>query len=238
MSTPSIIVVHGALGSAAQMQPIGDALSTLGAVHLLELPGHGTRALADGASFSMETFAHALGDVVAEQSLSRPIVFGYSMGGYAALLLESMLPGTLGGIMTLGTKVEWTPAVADAAASRLDAGMIQSKVPKFAEQLRVRHEQAGGWEQLLARTAALLYALGANPPLNDASLARVLARVRVCAGANDDTLADGETERTAARLSNATAHLFADVAHPIERVPVQLVVDGVSLLLRDQSRSP
>ncbi len=237
MEPPSILVVHGALGSAAQMQPVADALSALGAVHVVELPGHGTRPLSDNTSFSMATFAHALRDTIVEQSLSRPIVFGYSMGGYAALLLESMLPGMMGGIMTLGTKIEWTPAVADAAASRLDAGTISSKVPKFAEQLRVRHEHAGGWEQLLARTAALLRTLGAEPPLHDATLARVFAPVRVCAGANDDTLADGEAERTAARLPNATSQLFADVPHPIERVPMQLIVDGVSVLLRGQSRS-
>lgn len=237
MTTPSIVVVHGALGSAVQMQPVADALSAYGEVQCLEMPGHGDTPLPDGAAFSMATFANALRDGVTLRGWHRPLVFGYSMGGYAALWLEATSPGTLGGIVTLGTKFDWTPEVAAAAASRLDATALLAKVPAFAEQLRVRHAGAGGWEQLLARTAQLLTELGEEPPLTAATLAGVRSPVRVAAGSRDDTLTDGEAARVAALLPNATCHVLPDVPHPIERVPATLVVDLLRDLLRDLPRS-
>ncbi|WP_310570636.1 alpha/beta fold hydrolase [Gemmatimonas sp.] len=237
MTRPPIVVLHGALGSAAQMQPMADALSAIGEVHCLELPGHGDTQLPDAATFSMATFANALRDAITLRGWHQPLVFGYSMGGYVALLLESLSPGTLGGIVTLGTKFEWTPDVAAGAAARLDAAVLQSKAPAFAEQLRVRHAGAGGWEQMMVRTAALLVALGATPLLTAETLASVQIPLRVAAGSRDDTLAEGEAGRLAALLPNATCTPLPDVPHPIERVPTALVVDLVGGLLRDLSRS-
>ncbi|MBK9228864.1 MAG: alpha/beta fold hydrolase [Ignavibacteria bacterium] len=34
-------------------------------------------------------------------------IFGYSMGGYAALYAAKKYPGVIGKIFTLGTKFEW-----------------------------------------------------------------------------------------------------------------------------------
>ncbi len=237
MTTSPIVIVHGALGSAAQMQPIADALSAIGKVHCLELPGHGETPLHDTSPFAMHTFADALFDAITSRGWRQPLVFGYSMGGYVALLLESRSPGTLGGIVTLGTKFEWTPDVAAGAAARLDPAVLQAKAPAFAELLRVRHAGAGGWEQMMTRTAALLVALGAAPLLTAESLAAVKSPVRVAAGARDDTLADGEATRLADLLPNASSAVLPDVPHPIERVPTALVVDLVRDLVRDLPRS-
>lgn len=235
--TPPIVVVHGALGSAEQMGPVADALSVFGPIHCLELPGHGRTPLPGGAPFSMTTFAHALRDDLTQRGIQQPIVFGYSMGGYVAVLLESLAPGTLGGIVTLGTKVEWTPSIATAAAARLDASVLAAKVPAFAEQLRHRHEGADGWELLLERTAGLLTDLGSTPLLTAATLANVHVPVRLGVGARDDTVSGDEAARVAALLPHASAHVLPDVPHPIERVPAQVVIDLVGALVREAHRS-
>ncbi|WP_411279168.1 alpha/beta fold hydrolase [Gemmatimonas sp.] len=237
MTTPPIVLIHGALGGAAQMLPIADALSAQGDVHCLELPGHGDTPLPDGAPFSMTTFAGALRDDIARRGWQQPLVFGYSMGGYVALLLESRSPGMLGGIVTLGTKFEWTPEIAVAAASRLDASVLRAKVPAFADQLRGRHAGAGGWERVLARTTQLLTDLGSDPLLTAPTLAAVQIPVRVGVGSRDDTVTDGEAARLAALLPHASLHVLHDVPHPIERVPASLVVDLFRDLVRDLPRS-
>ncbi|QJR35728.1 alpha/beta fold hydrolase [Gemmatimonas groenlandica] len=237
MTKPAIVVVHGALGSAAQMQPVADALSALGEVHTIEFPGHGETPPGEVVPFAMYSLIDALRAGIASRRLRQPLVFGYSMGGYVALLLESLSPGTLGGIVTLGTKIEWTPEVAAGAIARLDASVLRTKVPVFAEQLRVRHANAGGWEQVLTSTAALLGALGQRPRLTAQTLAAVTIPVRVAAGSRDDTLADGEAARLGALLPNATYTSLPDVPHPIERVPTALVVELVGGLLRDFPRS-
>ncbi len=239
LDRPVLLIVHGALGDAEQMRPLAEALDAICRVQLVELPGHGTTVLPDDVSFEMALFADVLGDVARRHRLGdhAPICFGYSMGGYAALLAEARSPGTFGGIVTLGTKFEWTPPIAATAAARLDAAVLRAKVPAFAEQLRVRHEGAGGWEQLLTRTAQLLTELGATSPLNAQTLQAIGIPVCLAVGSRDDTTTAHETEHTALRLTQGTSHILADVPHPIERVPTTVMIDLIRDFLRDHPRS-
>jgi pimeloyl-ACP methyl ester carboxylesterase len=226
---PTVLVVHGALGSGVQMQPVVDALvecRRFARVLTVELPGHGNTP-AD-AGFGMAAFTTALADAIRGAGLVRPAVFGYSMGGYVALLLEAQAPGTLGGLVTLGTMLHWTPDVAARAAARLDPALMRAKVPAFADALEARHRGAGGWERVLTETAALLTALGAAPPLTDDALRAVACPVHLLVGSKDDTVTFEETTRAASQMPHARASLLDDVPHPIERVPAHLVVRAMT----------
>lgn len=235
LDPPTILLVHGALGDAEQMRPLADALGELGSVHLVELPGHGRTPLPSDATFGLNLFARTIGDAALQHRVGdrAPLCFGYSMGGYAALTLAATSPDILAGIVTLGTKFEWTPDVAAAGAARLDAALLQAKVPAFAEQLRQRHEDAGGWELLLSRTAAFLTGLGADPILQADTLANIRTPVRLVVGSRDDTVTSPEVERMLSLLPNATMHVLADMPHAIERVAIPLLVD----IMRDIPRS-
>jgi pimeloyl-ACP methyl ester carboxylesterase len=233
-----ILVVHGALGSAAQMRPVADALAAIGIPFLVELPGHGETPLPDGSVFGMDAFADAIAAAVTqtgtlsndgEAEIPAPVVFGYSMGGYAALLLEARTPRTFGGIVTLGTRFEWTPELAAKEASRLDAAAITAKVPKFADTLAERHARAGGWHRVLDDTAALLRELGGAPLLGAGTLGRIEIPVTIAVGDRDDTVSAEEAERIAGMLQNATVAVLPDVPHPIERVPRE----SIDSLMRD-----
>lgn len=229
-SAPAVLVVHGALGSARQMRPVTDALRAqdrYAAVHTVELPGHGDSPLPPATVISMDTFARALGATIREASVHRPIVFGYSMGGYAALLLEHLEPGTLGGIITLGTMLHWTPETAARAASRLDADVLRAKVPAFAAALEARHAGADGWERLLTRTATLLRDLGEAPPLTDSVLRRIHCPVHLLVGDRDDSVTLEEAAQAAAHLPHARASLLPDTPHPIEKVALPLITREV-----------
>jgi pimeloyl-ACP methyl ester carboxylesterase len=153
------------------------------------------------------------------------------MGGYAALLLESRAPGTLGGIVTLGTKFEWTPEAAMRESARLDPAVLSAKVPKFAETLAERHSRSGGWELLLQRTATLLQDLGAAPPLTEEALRRVRVPVIVAVGSRDDTVNAAEAERVASLMQDATSVVLPDAPHPIERAPIEHVTNLVREVL-------
>jgi pimeloyl-ACP methyl ester carboxylesterase len=225
--TTEILILHGALGSATQMRPIAEALDALGRTRVLEFPGHGATPLGD-AAFTLDAFADWLD---AQLGDSRPMVFGYSMGGYVALTLEARRPGRFAAITTLGTKFEWTPENAAREGGRLNPAVIAEKVPKFAAVLAARHERAGGWEPVVVRTAALLRAAGEAPLLDDAMLGRVHCPVTLAVGSADDTVDLAETTRVAAHLALGTARSLEGVGHPIERVPVELVVALVREML-------
>jgi pimeloyl-ACP methyl ester carboxylesterase len=228
---PAVVVVHGALGSARQMAPVVETLRALrrfADVVPVELPGHGETALAAGQPFDMTVLADALGEAIARAGITRPLVFGYSMGGYAALVRELRAPGTIGGVVTLGTMLHWTPAIAARAAARLDATLIREKVPAFAATLAERHQGAGGWDTVLAHTARLLRELGDAPVLTDETLALIHCPVHLLVGDRDDSVSLEETAHAASRLPHARASLLADTPHPIEKVDMALIAREVS----------
>lgn len=234
MQKPQILVVHGALGSAAQMDPIACALEEVGTVDNIELSGHGTTVTERNEDFSMLAFAAQLRSrvqVASQNGAAAPVIFGYSMGGYAALLLESQLPGTFSGIVTLGTKFAWTPELALRECARLDPAMISAKVPKFAALLADRHLNAGGWETLLQRTAALLTDLGNAPLLTRESMDAIAANVCVAVGENDETVSADECAEFASYMPLGTSAVVPGVPHPIERVPVTAIVELVRRVL-------
>jgi pimeloyl-ACP methyl ester carboxylesterase len=232
---PSILLVHGALGSARQLAPLADALraSLATVVRVVELPGHGETP-GDDTEFQMDAFAARLAaNAQAVQGADEPppVVFGYSMGGYAALLAEATHPGTFGGVVTYGTMFEWTPEVAAGAAARLDPVIMADKVPAFAAQLRERHALAGGWETMLRRTAALLHALGASPPLTAATLREVGCPVTLLVGERDDTVTLASTTAVASQLPHGAVSVVPRAPHPIEKVPVSAIVLALTELL-------
>ncbi|WP_396216427.1 alpha/beta fold hydrolase [Gemmatimonas sp.] len=228
---PSVVVLHGALGSAAQMQPVVEALRAqrrYAEVRAVELPGHGHTTLAAQTAFDLRTFALALQSAIHDAGLVRPVVFGYSMGGYVALLLEHLAPGTIGGIVTLGTMLHWTPTIAAAVASRLDPQVISAKLPAYAAALAARHDGAGGWEQVLTRTAGLLRDLGDEPLLTNTLFGSIHCPVHLLVGGRDESVSLDDAVTAAAHLPRARASLLPDVPHPIEQVDVQLVCNEVS----------
>ncbi|MBX9929766.1 MAG: alpha/beta hydrolase [Gemmatimonadaceae bacterium] len=211
-----LLLLHGALGSAAQLAPIAAAL---GGAAVFEFPGHGATPLGTCA-FGVDGFVAALAAQVGAQ---RPHVFGYSMGGYVALALEARVPGTFASITTLGTKFEWTPATAAREVARLDADRISAKVPRFAALLAERHAGCGGWEAVLRNTAQLLTAIGASPLLDATTLGQLRLPVHLAVGALDDTVDAAETVRVAALIPGAHTSTLDGVPHPIEQVPLAVL---------------
>lgn len=228
---PAVMVVHGALGSASTMAPLTDALQEqrrYARVRCVELPGHGKTPLSDGSNFAMRAFAHALHDAIRNEGLPRPVVFGYSMGGYVALLLEALHPGTFGGIVTLGTMLHWDSSVATRAASRLDAGVMRQKVPDFVNMLDERHAAVGGAEAVLGNTASMLLSLGTAAPLTAAMLGSIQCPVHLLVGDRDDSVTLEDATAVAARMPRAQAVMLPDTPHPIERVSLPLLVQAIA----------
>ncbi|MBL0170610.1 MAG: alpha/beta hydrolase [Gemmatimonadaceae bacterium] len=232
---PTVLVAHGALGSAAQMQPVVDALRAFGGgrirVEAFEFPGHGVTPLGDVDLFQLTHFVDAMAHAVSALGTPKPLLFGYSMGGYAGLALEARAPGTFSGIVTLGTKFEWTPESAEREALRLDPVMISTKVPKFAALLNERHALVGGWESVVCRTAALLRVNGGSPLLTVEVMERIAVPVCVAVGTKDDTVSVAESRAAADVMLNGRWFTLDDVPHPIERVPVSHIIELVWTLL-------
>jgi pimeloyl-ACP methyl ester carboxylesterase len=221
-----VLLVHGALGSASQLQPLRAALGSR-QTSVLELDGHGATA-ARSERYGMDLFAGQIATAIAGDT----VVFGYSMGGYAALLLAARRPQGLKGVITLGTKLAWNPEMAAKEVSRLDAPTIRAKVPKFADQLEERHRGAGGWEAVLRKTATLMTELGAKPLVEDTILAKIEVPVRLMVGDRDTLVTIDETASAARKIPHGQLAVLPGTPHPIEQVRPGVVVSMIEDFLR------
>lgn len=226
----NLIILHGALGAKSQFEQVAVLLKDHFHVSVLEFEGHGTRS-ADEVSFSMELFAHNLKKFLQQQQIEQPLVFGYSMGGYVALKLESQEPGSLEQIITLGTKFDWNPESAEKEAGMLHAEKIEAKVPAFAAYLKSLHG-ADHWKTVLERTATMMLDLGNRPALSPDVYHRIQIPVRLLRGSKDTMVTEEETTEVLHLLENGNYLEIAGWQHPVNLIsPKELAQQVLSLYL-------
>jgi pimeloyl-ACP methyl ester carboxylesterase len=222
LTSTDLVLLHGALGAARQLDPLAEALRPHFRVHQLDFEGHGSAPPRD-RPLRIPHFAENVVDLVENAGIASALFFGYSMGGYVALHLAGERPELVGGVATLGTKLRWDPEIAAREAARLDPATIRAKVPRFADTLAERHAAAGGWERVVTRTADLLRNLGDAPPLTDATLTRIRQPVLLIVGGRDNTVSVDETTDVSRLLPTGSLSVFPETPHPIEQVDVQLL---------------
>lgn len=210
-----ILLLHGALGSKSQFAEIAGMLAGSYDVFTFDFAGHGANPLPE-EQFSIETFAHEISVYMRANGLAGADIFGYSMGGYAALYASAAGLINAGRIFTLATKFEWTEEIAAREAKMLDADKIRQKVPAFAEELAARH--GSKWEALLGMTREMMTRLGRKNLLNTEMLARVKNDVLVSIGDRDKMVTLEETIAAYRVMVNSSLLVIPNTGHPIERV--------------------
>ena len=211
-----LLMLHGALGAAAQLHPLDGRLPGDLPILIPDLAGHGAAPL-DGGAFSIGRFADQAAAAIAGGSTAPAWIFGYSMGGYVALHLAASRPELVAGVVTLGTRVAWSSDVAERECAQLDPAMIQAKVPRFAQVLAERHT-ALGWRRLLGHTAELLRELGQRPLVTFASLGTITCPVRLMLGDRDTSVSLEETRDAVRQLPLGEMEVLPATPHPLERV--------------------
>ncbi len=217
----SLVVLHGALGSKHQFEPLLAALGP--STTFVEFYGHGTTADVKDP-WSIDLFAQQLEHVL--EKLDRPRIFGYSMGGYVAISLAMSRPDLMSSIITLGTKFEWSPEGSANEVKKLDAATIVAKVPAYATDLQRRHG-ADRWEVVLTKTAALMMDLGSRPVLTPAMMTNMSIPIHYGIGDRDEMVSIEETLHMYRATPGASFSVFPSRRHPIEKAPVAQLVSHI-----------
>ena len=114
-----LLLLHGAIGSKEQLEPLAALLKDDFIVHTLSFSGHGGNPIPD-EPFSIGFFAREVLQYMRQQNIERANIFGYSMGGYVGLYIAKYYPEKLLKIITLATKVQWGEAIAAKESCRFD----------------------------------------------------------------------------------------------------------------------
>lgn len=221
MKNTPLILLHGALGAADQMENLRAALAPDFQAFTFSFSGHGGLPLGD-EPFAIGSFADDLAQFMDAKNLPQADVFGYSMGGYVALEFARRQPARLRRIATLGTKFDWSPDIAARESAMLNPEKWEAKVPQFAQMLAARHAPVD-WKMVVKRTADMMLALGGGAALTGAQLAEIQHDVQIMVGDLDNMVSREESERAAANLPNGRFQILPETKHPFEQVDAGLV---------------
>ena len=213
-----LLLLHGAVGSKEQLNPLKETLSNAYHVSCINFSGHGGQGLKE--KFSIPQFAAEVLQWIKEKGLQKISIFGYSMGGYVALYLARFYPDSVDSIITLGTKWQWDEAVAAKEVNMLNPKVIEQKRPKFAEQLAKRHQPLD-WKILLHKTATMLTEMGGTNPLAVEDYVAVPTKVLLLLGDRDKMVTLDETVAVFRQLPVAQLGVLPETYHPIETVDTQ-----------------
>lgn len=216
----NIILLHGAIGAKDQLESLSQELKQQDYnVFTMSFSGHGQ--IPFQRNFGIEQFALELEQFIQSNKLEKPTVFGYSMGGYVALYLALRNSTILGNIITLGTKFEWSQAIAQKEVKMLDSKTIIEKVPKFAEALKNRH--GNNWEMLLQKTAEMMLSLGDKNLLTLTNFLSIENKVLIGLADKDTMVSLEETTNVFKQLKQGSMYMLPNTKHQIESVNVKLM---------------
>ncbi len=209
----NLILLHGALGSSQQLEPLQERLATDYSVYLHTFTGHGGKPI--DRDF---TLANLTADLQAFlETIDGPVsMVGYSMGGYVAMNYCRIYPGKVERIMTLGTKYAWSPEIAAKELKMLNAEKIAEKVPAFAAALEKRHHPTD-WKAVLQHTGQMMEGLG-GPDGIPADEWKISIPVLVARAEADHMVSREESEAVVQRLPQAEYVEVPASKHPIEQV--------------------
>jgi pimeloyl-ACP methyl ester carboxylesterase len=211
-----LLMLHGAIGAKDQLAGLKELLSTGFEVHTLNFSGHGGSDIPE-EPFTMDMFSGDIISYLDKKEISEINIFGYSMGGYAALYAALNNPGRISKIFTLATKFGWTAEIAEREVNMLDAEKIKAKVPRFAAELAKRHGE-DKWETVLEKTIEMMRGLGNNNVLSSEKLEQINNEVLLGIGDSDKMVSLEETITAFRTLPNANLVVLPATPHPIEMV--------------------
>jgi len=222
--TPALLL-HGALGSKTQLEPLRVLFSDPEAMSM-NFSGHGGLPL-DHVEYNLLLFADDVITFLNEKGVEVANIFGYSMGGYVALKLAQLYPQRVNRIFTLGTKFDWTPESAARETALLDPEKITAKVPHFAEALQQRHASED-WEKVLQKTVQMMHALGNGEAMTNEDFAGIPHEVVIGIGSQDNMVSQQESQAVADILPHGRLEVFEGFNHPIEQVDTPRLFQSIS----------
>lgn len=205
----NLVLIHGALGNAKEFNEISSFLAKKYNVIIYEIPHHGEQKDAsisftiDALTQDLETFIEKIGSCY---------IYGFSLGGYVALSAAQNGNRNILGVITQGTKLDWSPASAEKETKSLDLDFLKTKAKSFYDYLINLH---GFYlPELLEKTASFMLDLGNSPCLNEKSVKSITCQVRMIRGGKDKMVSKEESLRICDSIDNSYYFEIPSFIHP------------------------
>ena len=229
-----LIVLHGANGSAQEMEPLLERLRGRGRqVIAFDMLGHGGRPIPDRIGI-----ADLAQDIIAQceaRAVPSAHWLGFSVGGLVPLWLAAHHPTRVISIASLTTKIVYDAAAVAHATHLTDAVRVRRADPARAERLRVIHRPED-WERLIRVLQRMFAEFGQVPPLSPENLRGIRQPVLALGGLEDPLVPAAEVRTLATLVARGTPALFPGSAHPLEMAPLDTIARTLLAFLDDPER--
>jgi pimeloyl-ACP methyl ester carboxylesterase len=223
MSTkPSLLLLHGALGSVKTFDKLRLLLSENYNVYVYDFQGHGSQSAYD-KPLTMEGFSAQWIEFMDSNQLKSAHLFGYSLGGFVGMYLARHHPERVLSLFTMGTKWDWTEVSAQKETAFLNPTKMQEKVPKFTAQLAAIHGETR-WITTVNAVRDFMLASAKHPVFSEADYKSVQIPVMIAIGDRDVTANLDATINVYRALPNAQFLVAPNTPHPFERIDISLIV--------------
>lgn len=220
-----LLLLHGALATKMQFDTVLPLLKDDFNAESINFSGHGGFSIpVNGYNFNQ--FAKDILHYADAHKIDRLNIFGFSMGGYAALYFAKLHPDRVEKIFTMNVKFNWDPLSTAKETSMLDAEKMVVKVPGYANQLMMQHG-LNLWKQVIDQTSQMMNQLSKELILLDEDLEKIKVPVLLAIGDKDYTSSIEETLHVYRKLANAQLWVLPDTSHPFEKIDKQIIADAI-----------
>lgn len=212
---PPIVLLPSMLGSIdAEWRPYMQTIADMGyKVIAVDWPGHAQSEMTK--SFTFRVLVEELEALFKELKTEPAVVFGYSMGGYAALHYALKNPTRVLAIWMHGTKFYWSGEEAENMAAELEMSWQEENKPERLEKLRAIH---GDNLDLLMPWLSKMVLNLPDTGLTTFELEDFKIPVLVSVGDRDELVPVNEAFDLYDSLPNAQLAVLPDTNHPLQSV--------------------
>jgi len=221
---PTILLLHGALNTSDQFTLLTEKLEPSFDVYTFDFSGHSQELYED--VLDMSVLVRDIAIYMDRMDSETCHIFGYSMGGYAAVSYAKSQPKKLGNIITLGTKWDWNPTSSAKEVAMLDPKIMAEKVPSYVVKLQAMFGEKN-WMDVVRITAVLMHDLGHGGGLLEDDLRKIETDVLILRGSEDKMVTAESSMEVGGWLKNGTYEEIDGAPHPLEKVDMDVLVGEI-----------
>jgi pimeloyl-ACP methyl ester carboxylesterase len=216
-----LLLLHGALASKTQFDPLLPFLKTSLEAEAINFSGHGG-ALPNINGYTFPVFANDILTYLDSNKIERINLFGFSMGGYAALYFAKLYPERVEKIFTLNVKFKWDATSTQKEVALLNAENMLLKVPSFANNLMLLHGMEM-WKKVLDHTSDMMTNLTKQHFLTDEDFEKLSVPILLGIGDRDITSSIEETFEIYRKIKFGQLLVIPNTFHPFEKIAPEII---------------
>ncbi|MEO6190125.1 MAG: alpha/beta fold hydrolase [Saprospiraceae bacterium] len=228
---PNLLLLHGALGSEVQFATIKDLLVSKYEVFSFNFSGHGGEKIPN-TGLRMNDFSHEIIKCLDKNKIESTHIFGYSMGGYAALKCVLNNSSRINKIITLGTKFDWSPLRLEQQLQMLNTSYLEEKSPAFVQDL-IRMHAPTDWIKLIDEIKSMMCNLSQTDYILDEAFQAIHNPVFILLGELDKMVTKEESYRVANLIPNSKFNLLEQTKHPFDKIDLELLSNQILSIIKN-----